>query len=239
MKYLGKPFKQDQDGIFSIDNNDAKIMQINFDEENSNYGKFYQIDGVDDYIIKNMSKLPYFLDKIEIRKFLIKIRNKQPLFDDIDFPLGYYLDNGKIRGTIISYYKNSPSIMKIINNFHLSDLKKYYQHDDDEYYNLICLLLDVLHLIEEMYQENIVYTDINTGNFLVHNNSVKVVDFEPCYVHFTKNKDRYYQNILTNYGVFVSYLCHCYKLRNVYYNPGETFEDAKAKVKSLRRDMMR
>ena len=236
MKYLGKPFIQDHNGIFYLDSKDINIKEFNFHEILPSYckqRKFYYIENVDDYIIKDTTRLPILFNKHETKKVLKKFKDNQDKFDDIDFPVGYYLDNKKIMGTIVPYYKDAISVRKMISLFSLGELKNYYLHEDNEKRNLVCLCLEILDLIEKMFQEDIIYTDINAGNFLVYNNTIKVVDFEPDYVHFTKNKNWYYKRILSNYNLLINYIWHNYKFNNVFYRPGESFDDAKDLVKSL------
>lgn len=236
MKYLGKPFIQDYQGIFYLDSNNIKTKEFHFNEIKPTYSKqrrFYYVEGVDDYIIKDTSRLPLFFNGTRTKKILKDFMNVQNKFNDIDFPVGYFIDNDKIKGTVVPYYKNSISIKKLMTIYTLEELKEFYMYDDNNNINLIKMCLDILDLIEEMYQNNIVYTDINAGNFLVYNNTVKIVDFEPDYVHFTKHKQKYYELLLSNYTILVDYIWRCYRFKDVVYNPGENFDDARAKVKAL------
>lgn len=236
MKYLGKPFIQDNQGIFYLDSKTIKTKEFHFNEIKSAYSrqrKFYYIEGVDDYIIKDTTKLPFFFNGTRTKLILKNFMNVQNEFNDIDFPIGYFIDNNKIEGTVVPYYKNSISIKKLITIYSLEELKKYYYYDDNDNINLINMCLEILDLIERMYQKNIVYTDINAGNFLVYNNTVKIIDFEPDYVYFTKHKQKYYKLLLSNYTVLIDYIWRRYKYNDVIYNSGESFDDARCKVKAL------
>ena len=237
MKYLAKPFVQDHKGIFYVDNEDINIKPFHFNEVTSNFNlrrTFYHIDGIDDYIIKDTKRLPLLFNQTRTKKILRNFMERQDNFIDIDFPVAYYVNKGKIGGTVVPNYKNSNSIKVLTNVYQFENLKNFYQHEDDEFRNLIHLCLEILRLIREMFDGDIVYTDINSGNFLVYNNSVKVVDFEPDYVHFTKNKNRYLKLLLSNYNLLVNYILRHYKFYDLpYYSPGDNFYEAEVRVKHL------
>ncbi len=63
------------------------------------------------------------------------------------------------------------------------------------------------------------------------------MDFEPDLVHFTKNKNKYYSLLLCNYAELIRFMCRRLKFKNVYYNSGEDFDDAKDRVKCLYKDL--
>ena len=239
MMYLSKPFQQDDKGINLLKSEDINVSPFYFNEllpAFSYQRLFYHIDGIDDYIIKSLGESNFF-NQIKNKKLLYQFMKKQQYFDNIDFPVGYYLEKEKIKGTIIPYYKDSISINKLLNLYKLDDLKNYYLHTDDEIQNLICLCIDIIDMIEKMFQENIVYTDINPRNFLVYNNLIKIIDFEPKYVFISNKKDKYYNLILSNYNLLIDYILRHYGFNNSYYHPGDNFDDAKAKVKSLYRGL--
>ena len=237
MKYLGKPFIQDHKGLFYVDNENIDPKPFYFNEVTSNFDyrrAFYHINGVDDYIVKDTKRLPLFFNQTRTKKILRNFMEKQNSFKDIDFPVGYYLNNGKIEGTVITNYTGANSVKVLTNVYKFENLKEFYNHEDDDFRNLVHLCLEILRLIREMFDGDIVYTDINSGNFLVYNNSVKVVDFEPDYVHFTKNKNRYLKLLLSNYNLLVNYILRHYKFYDLpYYSPGESFYEAENRVKYL------
>ena len=235
MKYFSEPFKQDDSGLFFLDDKDIKLELFHFNEilpAYSYHRNFYYIDGIDNYVIKDIGKHTLF-NNTKIKKMLLNLRNRQDRLTDIDFPIGYYVKDNRISGTIVPYYKDSVSISQLVNLYSFSDLEKFYMHDEDDFKNLICLCLDIINIIEKMYKESIIYTDINPGNFLVYNNSVKIIDFESNYVRFTNKRNEYFKSMLSNYNILVNYILNHYKFRNEYYHPGEDFDDAKDRVKSL------
>ena len=236
MKHLGKPFTQDQSGLFCLKSEDVKLKEFTFNEILSNHRKrrkFYYIDGVDDYVIKDTSKLPLLFNGTRTKMILKNFQINQDKFNDVDFPVAYFTDKEKIVGTVVPFYKDAKSIKELANIYSFEDLKRFYNHEDDEVKNLIEMCLDILELIKHMYDEDIVYRDISSGNFIVYNNTVKVIDFEPEYVHFTKYKKKYYDVLLSNYNILVNYIWRHYGFKNMLYNPGETFTDASNKVKRL------
>ena len=81
-------------------------------------------------------------------------------------------------------------------------LSKYYYHADDSIHNLYLLFIDILTLIEELYENKVYYTDIHRGNFVVNDNSVKLIDFDYKYIHFEDKKDKtLLRNIFHNYDI--------------------------------------
>ena len=236
MIQLDKPFLKDNSGLFYINSKDVELSEFNFNEVIENYSHrrtFYHINGVDDYIIKDTTRLPKFFNKSRNIKLLKNFQLNQDKFSDIDFPVGYFLDKKKVRGVVVPYYKDSKSIKELTNLYKFEDLKNFYLHDDNEKINLINMCLDILEIIKKLYDEDIIYTDIGAGNFVVCNNSVKIIDFEPDYVHFVKKRKRYLSLLLSNYNILVNYIWRHYGYDNTPYSPGETFIDAKYKVKSL------
>lgn len=236
MLHLGKPFKEDNKGLFYIDSKDVEIKEFNFNEVTNNYRKrrvFYHIEGVDDYVIKDISMFPVYFNEYRNKKMLKNLQINQDKFNDIDFPVAYFIDKKKVVGTVVPYYKGSESLKVLSNVYKLEKLKEFYNHSDGEVSNLIEMCLEVLELIKHMYDENIIYTDINAGNFIVYNNTIKVVDFEPSYVHFKKNKNNYLSLLLSNYNLLVNYIWKHYGFRDMPYNPGNNFREAECMVKSL------
>ena len=235
-------FKIDKDGLLYLDIDDVKLDEFHFNEVTSCYSpkrKFYHIDGIDDYIIKDTTNLPKYFNEHRNKKMLKNFKINQDKFNDIEFPIGYLLDKKQFKGTIIPYYKNSFSLKELSNIYEFEDLKKYYNHKDSDIYNLINLCLDVLKIIEHLYNENIIYLDIGAGNFLVYNNTVKIIDFEPGRVYFKENKKKYLSLILSNYNILVNYIWRHYGFSDMPYSPGESFIDAEYRVKALYKEKRR
>ena len=237
MKHLAKPFIQDPNGLFYINSEDVNIEEFSFNEITNSYRKrrkFYYIDGIEDYVIKDTSKLPLLFNGTRTKMILKNFQINQDKFNDVDFPVAYFVDKTKIVGTVVPFYKGAKSIKELTNLYSFSDLKKYYNHEDDEEENLIEMCLDILKIIKHLYDEDIVYRDISSGNFVVYNNDVKIIDFEPEYVHFIKNKKKYHDILLSNYNILVNYILRHYKFNDLeYYNPGENFYEAEVRVKHL------
>ena len=132
---LDEPFQKDKHGLYFIDSKDVTLTPFHFSEVKRPYAPkrdFYYIDKVDDYIIKDTTDLPRFFNGIRTKKALKKYMDKQESIKEVDFPVGYYIDNDKIKGTIVPYYKNAISIMQLSNYHTFDQLKEYYLHDDNE-----------------------------------------------------------------------------------------------------------
>ncbi len=158
---------------------------------------FYQLPLSSDYIIKYQKKIMIY---DEVKEFLLKVNKIKKHIKDIDFPIGYYQEENDIRGMIIPYYINSPSLYTISETKDINELSKYYYHDDDVVHNLFLLFLDILNLIEELCDYEIYYTDIHRGNFVIYENAVKLIDFDFKYIFYTRGQeDFYYKAILYDY----------------------------------------
>ncbi len=233
---LKEPFKKDENGLYYIDSNDVEIERFDFKEIVKPYGKqrdFYHIKGVPDYIIKDTSDSPEYFNKSRNLKLLKKCMLKEESVPEVDFPVGYFKEEDKIK-QIVPYYEGSISIRKLINLYQFKELINYYQHSNDEQENLILLCLDILKIIEKLYNQDIVYTDIGGGNFVIYNNDVKIIDFDPRYVHFTKHKKGYYEFLLMNHTLLVDTIWRHFGFKDIYYHSGNTFTEQEGLIKALK-----
>jgi len=184
----------DENGLYYVNINDVKdnLIKLNFIHneykssellsQNSKYD-FFGLSELDDYVLKictnychsNMYSQIYLLKKFN------ELRNK---LIDIDFPIGYVSDNGKIIGQVIKNYPHSISLRNASINFSLFELKSYFYRDDDDLHNLFLLYHEILNLLEAAYENNFIYCDVNPGNFLLYDNNVKLIDFENEYMFF-------------------------------------------------------
>lgn len=239
---FNKTFKKDKNGIWYIDGKDVNISMFTFNDIVKSYGTrthFYHIEGIDNYIIKDTTLYPLLFNKTRTKMLLKNFMMKQELFDNIEFPLGYYRNNKFLKGIIIPYYKDSTSIRKFIYLQPFESLKEYYNHESDDIDNLIAMLLDILELIHKMYQENIIYLDIHAGNFLFYNNEIKVIDFEPGYVYFDSKNGKYYESIIENYASLVRSILRRLKFGEIDFQPEDSFIDAEKNVKLLKKTLER
>ena len=240
MKELGEPFKKDKNNLWYISDKDVDVESFTFNDIVKSYQgrtSFYHINGVSDYVIKDTTLYPLLFNTIKTKKLLKEFMDRQNLFDDIEFPVGYYQINNKLKGTIVPYYEDSLSIRKFIYLHKFIELKEYYNHDSDEVDNLITLFLNILELISKMYYKNIVYMDIHAGNFLFYNNEIKVIDFEYNYIHFTSNKLKYYDTLINSYASLVRTVLRRQDFGEVHFQSGEDFYETERKVKSLRKTL--
>ena len=194
--------KFDKNGLLYIDNDKFKkhpldLNEIKEDENNKIKNYFYELESTSDYIIKYSINN---LNTSDLINMLINFKKINDRIKKIDFPIGYYLENNHIKGEIIRYYKNSFSLYSLSETKDINILSKYYYHDEDTIHNLYLLMLEILDLIEELYEENVYYTDIHRGNFVINNNDVKLIDFDYKYISFKDKKDRkLLYSILNNY----------------------------------------
>ena len=242
MHEFSEPFKLDKNNLWYIDAKDVELTRKTFGEvgKRPEYkSSFYLIDGIDDYIIKDSTKYMKLFRKMKtlsMLKAFMKIEDNLP---NVDFPVGYFANCGKVDGTVIPYYKDSISLRSFIWFSKFNELKKYYNKASDDIDNLICLLLDMLNIISGLYDNKVMYLDIHPGNFLLYNNDVKLIDFEPNYIYLKQKTGFYYNRILHNYSIMVHTICRRLEFKDVMYQSGESFMDAENSVKYLRKCLER
>ena len=189
--------KFDHDGILYLDKKIDEKDSITFENSNkSRYYRFYHIPSTQEYIIKyriqNLSSNDITITKNMLEEFN-KIREKVL---SIDLPIGYYVENKKIKGLIIYYYQQALSLKDFLCQYTFSDLLQYYSREDNPYQNIIKMYLDIISLIEQLLDEHVYYWDIHSGNFIFYQNQVKLIDFEPTELSFAKDNRLFYERIL-------------------------------------------
>ena len=208
--------KKDKDGLlYLVDNTifNRSYLEIDkrhdIDEYYQNY--FYSINSTDEYIIKH-SCTEFTRKQIEkIKKMLSILIEKQKDVKSVDFPIAYFVYTKKLCGLIIKYYKDGISCDNVIKLRDIEYLGKYYSHDADNIHNLFMLFNDILSIIEELLDNSIYYTDINPGNIVLHDNKVKLIDFDYRFVHFQENNLRY-KIVMSGYDYLIKEILRCYNL---------------------------
>ena len=225
-------------GLNYIDKEDVKLTKISFPEVGRKKHlkrDFYTIEGIDDYIIKSCKETPKRFNESTNLKLLRNLIKKQGLLPEVDFPIGYFSNLGHTEGTIIPYY-NAPSLSQIFYFQSFNDLRKYYNHENNDIDNLISMFLDVLTIIRKMYENKVIYTDIHSGNFVLDNNKVKIIDFDPGTIWFSDIGHFNRDIVLVYYCLFVQEICkRCNK--EILLHRGEDFFDTEERVKMLRREL--
>ena len=117
-------------------------------------------------------------------------------------PDSLYLEDGLVKGTVIPYFENSPSLYNIVETHSLEELSKVYQHDDDEIRNLFIMFEAILNALEELKDHSILYYDSNPGNFVIHNNQVEIIDFDHRCLRYEESKENI-RKMLENFDELV------------------------------------
>ncbi len=86
--------------------------------------------------------------------------------------------------------------------------------------------------IYEMFENGIYYTDINEGNFVVDNNAIKVIDFDPIWVKFA-DKDDMLKAIMEFYVSLIRRVLKKYSLDGIINSRVNNFEEAKRFTKKM------
>ena len=137
------------------------------------------------------------------------------------FPIAYYQENSKLRGLVIPYYDKGISIRNVIKSNKTEKFMSLYNHSNNLEENFMYLYLEILSLLEKMYQEKISYLDIHGGNFIIYQNQIKVIDFDPRYVKF--NNMFYESYIINKYCHLINDLNISFKLKNKLIFPKDNF----------------
>lgn len=192
----------------------------------------------DEYIINNTEKLNlsnknnYTFYKMKNKNLLLKISQlptkeeeklvdelikRQSLIKTIDFPLGKVYKKNKYIGQILKYYDQSITIRELLKTYNLNEIKKIYNKSENKIDNLFFLLNEIIEIIEEANNHNITICDIHSKNILIHNNKIKIIDFDPKYTHFEKNIHYNYSQI-NNFNVLTKEILSNYLLQNTLKN---------------------
>ena len=242
MRVLPNKIKIDDNGIYYLDIDDLELTELYFEEllkTNHSMSKFYLIDGNNDYILKH-TPYPLIFNKTRTMNMLKNMDYMKDNIKKVDFPIGYFIENNRFTGTIIPYYDEGISIRNFLRKKCFEDLSYIYFHDVDEINNLMNLYIDMLDVIEELYNNDIVYLDIvHGGNFIIWNNEIKLIDFEPGLVKFTRNKEMYYKRMIESLCYLINCMNHRFKINDCILDPGENFEETKDNVKKMEKYLRR
>ena len=190
-------------------------------KDTKNKSKFYELLTIKNYLIKYSKKE---LNYKEIYKMLKLFLEAQSIITLTDLPIAYYQEKERLKGIIVPYYQNSISLYQIIKNNSLNDLHKYYHHDNDKTHNLYLLLNDILNILEELTNNNIIYLDTNASNFIIENNQIKLIDFEPQYLKYESNFENI-KRLLSSFDDLLYTICLNLKLGNLAIHNSKDFKN--------------
>lgn len=240
---ISELFKIDKDGIPYLTSKDIKTEKIYVPQINNAYSQhatFYGIEGVDNYIIKDSTMYPYFNNRRSHLKLLKELITRQKDIDKVDFPVAYYLSYMILKGIVIPYYKDYRSLRYIINIYpSLDKLPMFYNKESDLLDNLISLFLDIFEIVVYLFSHGIQYIDINTSNFMILNSIIKIIDFDPRFVHFHKNMLKDMKKALIQFEEMVNKVLEMYRLYGVKFKSGEDFFSTEKNILALRKRLER
>lgn len=237
-------FQLDSDNLFCFDIFDKKdeLIKVNF--EQLQYKSFHHKPKVLQYDFYILSSLKNYLLKIKNGNcdamlmhqvyLLKKLSPFKDLFSYCDFPNGYVVDNKEIVGMILpNYSSESVSFQNTCIKYSLNELKNYLLRDDDDIHNLFMIYLEILTMVEKMYDNGLLYYDINEGNFIFDNNKIKIIDFDFERIGFVKTKSNL-NGLLTNYLDMVNRVNGEYSLSKISSNISKTsFSSVRNKIIKL------
>lgn len=183
----------DQYGINCYDENDrGKEIVFFLGGKLEIKSKFYEIINEPNNIIKCPSLIDY--DKeIEMLQRFNDIRKD---VKKTDLPSGYYQEKSIIRGEVIPYYMEAPTLFDLSIDKDKSKINNYYYKSDDKIRNMFILYNEILDIIEELYDNNICYYDSNSTNFVFKDNNVHLIDFDYKHISYKKNRRSLYKVLI-------------------------------------------
>lgn len=226
----------------NILNKKDKLTKVEF--EQLQYKSFSYIPKVLEYDFYTLENLKNCLLKIKNNNcdtmmmhqmyLLQKLLSFKDLFPYCDFPNGYVLDNKEIVGMILpNYSSNSVSFQNVCIKDSLNELKNYLLRDSDNIHNVFLIYLEILDMIEKMYENGLVYYDINEGNFIFDNNKIKIIDFDYEKIGFIRTKSNL-NGLLNNYLEMVNRVNSEYNLSKISNNISKTsFSSVRNKIIKL------
>ncbi|MBP5683830.1 MAG: hypothetical protein J6X02_01060 [Bacilli bacterium] len=140
--------------------------------------RFYKLNNHPELIIKYAIKN---FDNEKVRYMLRTFMELQKRVYLTKLPTSYYMEDGIMKGTIIPYYDKGISLNTVSLTKKIDELMKYYYHDEDILHNLFILFSDIMDILEELVDNNVIYFDTNPGNFVLINNRIQLIDFDPEY----------------------------------------------------------
>ena len=240
-----EPFKKDKRGLWYLDIRDIVLKEIYFPQYKRPYGHyderkpFYEIEGMDNLLVKDSSDYPAFFNHTRNLKLIEKLCQKQEEIPEVEFTVGYLQGYLMMSGIIVPYYKGGISVKSLACLYPFSDIQKYYNHEANEIDNLFSILLDILHLLTIMYNKGVYYTDANSGNFIIYNNEIKVIDFEPQFVFFSDYTGKHLNKILSKYTELVNAVFRRYNLEDLGLLQQDSFYETEKKILELRKRIER
>lgn len=153
-----------------------------------------------------------------------------------DFPIGKVIYNSQYCGQIQKFYNNSVSLNTVTRDgFEL--FGKFYKKDNDEIYNLMIFFNELLDIIEELVKNKVYYFDFNFGNILIHNNSLKLIDFEEGNFKINDCTVEELQRVFIYYGAIVRSIIYNYGYEYTEYSYENSINDYRKTLVKLENDM--
>lgn len=240
-----EPFKQDNRGLWYLDYRDIKLNEIYFPQYIRPYGHyderkpFYEIEGMDNLLVKDSTEYPFFFNHTRNLNLIEKLCQKQEEIPEVEFTVGYLQGYRMMRGIIVPYYKGGISVKGLSTAHYFNELKKYYNHESDEMDNFFSMILTILHLVILMHSKGVFYTDANSGNFIVFNNEIKVIDFEPQFVFFSDDNGKHLKDTLKKFTDLVNALFRRYNFKDFALLQQDSFSETEKKILALRKSIER
>ena len=140
-------------------------------------------------------------------KMISNLSEKQKEIELTEFPTGLITLNGNTIGQEIPLYMNSITFAESIENLNKEEIIKIY--------------LKILTILKELVQHNIIYSDVHAKNFMLVDDLVRLIDFDPFYITFNMTLYKY---MITNLKAMLNVISN-YKNIDLYFDKELTIDD--------------
>lgn len=174
------------------------ITESRKDSKNKGVSDDYLISGV--YIYKSnydsKKALRIYKDFVDYKyikhddaKIVSELQGIQKNIKLTDFPTGIITLEDSVIGQEIIFYNDYKTLSEYIKELkEIKQLMYYYKQ--------------ILYILEELSKNNIIYKDLHTKNFLVNDNSIKLIDFESSSFTFDKSQKTYIDMVCKTKALF-------------------------------------
>ena len=193
---MGYGMKIDKNGLVYYDEKDkGNEVDFHLPKNFEIKSKFFEVIDNPSVIIKQ--PLTDFNEDREL-EMLIEFNKVHDDIKKTDLPVSYYKENNDIVGTVVPYYDKSISLYTLSKkrDSRLYQLMEVYKRDDDAIRNLFILYREIIDLMEELYNYGICYYDSNSTNYVIKDNNVHLIDFDPKHISFETKRRNLYQVLI-------------------------------------------
>ena len=222
-------------GEFTASSHDGENVNFSDDEFGMQIYRSFENPNIGYKIYKNLlfwTDNFFCNDGVFDARLVAKLQEKQSKIKLTDFPTGVVTINNSVIGQEIPIYNNYTN---------LHSLSEFINGDNylDKIEKLKTIYLNIVYSIEELLENDIIYSDIQRGNILFNKidfANIKIIDFDYTYTKFKKTtlKDVHEISCLLAiiFDVINKDINMSYEFGEI--NESNSFNDMKQKIKNFK-----